>query len=47
MGIPPTGKEVSVDVMDILTVTDGKITENWTVGDMPGMMQQLGVVPGP
>ena len=47
MGIPATGKEVSFDVMDIFTVTDGKITEHWTVGDMLSMMQQLGVVPGP
>ena len=47
MGIPATGKEVSFDVMDILTVTDGKIAEHWTVGDMLSMMQQLGVVPGP
>ncbi len=47
MGIPATGKEVSFNVMDILTVTDGKITEHWTVGDMLSMMQQLGVVPGP
>ena len=47
MGIPPTGREVSVDVMDIFTVAGGKITEHWTVGDMLGMMQQLGVVPGP
>jgi steroid delta-isomerase-like uncharacterized protein len=47
MGIPATGKEVSFDVMDIYTVTGGRITEHWTVGDMLGMLQQLGVVPGP
>ncbi len=47
MGIPATGKAVAVDVMDIFTVTGGKITEHWTVGDMLRMMQQLGVVPGP
>jgi steroid delta-isomerase-like uncharacterized protein len=47
MGIPATGKSVAVDVMDIFTVVDGKITEHWTVGDMLRMMQQLGVVPGP
>jgi steroid delta-isomerase-like uncharacterized protein len=46
MGIPATGKAVAVDVMDIFTVAGGKITEHWTVGDMLGMMQQLGVVPG-
>ncbi len=47
MGIPATGRAVTIDVMDILTVTDGKITEHWTVSDMLGMLQQLGVVPGP
>jgi steroid delta-isomerase-like uncharacterized protein len=47
MGIPATGKEVTVDVMDIFTVAGGKITGHWTVGDMLGMMQQLGVVPDP
>jgi steroid delta-isomerase-like uncharacterized protein len=47
MGIPATGKAVAVDIMDIFTVANGKITEHWTVGDMLRMMQQLGVVPGP
>jgi steroid delta-isomerase-like uncharacterized protein len=47
MGIPATGKVVTVDVMDIYTVTDGKIAEHWTVSDMLGLLQQLGVVPGP
>lgn len=47
MGIPASGNKVSVDVMDILTVVDGQITEHWTVGDMLGMMQQIGVAPGP
>jgi steroid delta-isomerase-like uncharacterized protein len=47
MGIPATGKEVSFDVMDILTVHDGKITEHWTVSDMVTLLQQLGVMPGP
>jgi predicted ester cyclase len=47
MGIPATGKEVAFDNIDILTVTDGKITEHWAVGDMLSLMQQLGVVPLP
>ncbi len=45
MSILPTGKQVSVDVMDILTIKEGKITEHWTVTDMLGLLQQLGVVP--
>jgi len=45
LGIPPTGKQVAVDAIDIVTVKDGKITEHWTVSDMLGMLQQLGVIP--
>lgn len=47
MGIPATGKEVTFDNIDTMTVIDGKITEHWTVGDMLRLMQQLGVVPPP
>ena len=28
-------------------VNDGKIVEHWAVGDIMGMMQQLGVIPPP
>ena len=42
-GIPPTGRAVDVDVMDILTVANGQIAEHWTVADYLSMMQQLGV----
>lgn len=42
MGIPATGKEVGFEVMDIMTVRDGQIAEHWMVGDMLGLMQQLG-----
>jgi steroid delta-isomerase-like uncharacterized protein len=44
MGIPPTGKEFSVEVIDIMTVVDGQITEHWVVMDRLGLLQQLGVV---
>lgn len=45
MGIPPSGKQVSFDNIDIMTVKEGKIIEHWTVGDMLSLMTQLGVVP--
>ena len=44
-GVPPTGKSVSIDGMDILRFADGKIVEHWTVIDQLAMMQQLGLVP--
>lgn len=45
MGIPATGKAVEFDVIDIFRVADGKMTDHWAVGDMMGLMQQLGAVP--
>lgn len=47
MGIPPTGKKVHVEYMDIWRAKDGKICENWVVMDIMGLMIQLGVVPPP
>ncbi len=47
MGIPPTNKPVEINVIDIHRVVDGKITEHWAVGDMLGLMQQLGAIPPP
>ena len=47
MGIPPTGKPVSIQVVDILRLRDGKVTEHWGEVDMLGLLQQLGVAPAP
>lgn len=47
MGIPPTGKQVSFNVIDIFTVVEGKLSEHWTVSDMLSLMQQLGLVSPP
>ena len=47
LGIPPTGKRVRFDVMDIFRVADNKLVEHWAVGDLMGLMQQLGAVPTP
>lgn len=44
-GMPPTGKKITVDVMDIFRIVDGKIVEHWAVVDWLSMMQQLGAVP--
>jgi steroid delta-isomerase-like uncharacterized protein len=46
MGIPPTGKRVTVPGIHIMRIADGKIVEHWGEGDFLGMMQQLGVLPG-
>jgi predicted ester cyclase len=47
MGIPPTGKSVTVSAMIIDQFVDGKIVESWRLFDQMGMMQQLGVIPTP
>ena len=44
-GIPPTDKQVSFTAMDILTIIDGKVTEEWATADMMGLMQQIGAIP--
>lgn len=48
-GLPPTGKQISLAVMHIDRVENGKIVEHWGQGDALGLMHQLGVVffPGP
>jgi steroid delta-isomerase-like uncharacterized protein len=48
MGMPPTGKSVSVQAIDIIGWgADGLAHTHWGVVDVMGMMQQLGVVPMP
>ena len=44
-GIPPTNKQVTIDVIDIFRVEDGKLTEHWAVADELGLLQQLGLIP--
>jgi steroid delta-isomerase-like uncharacterized protein len=46
MGIPPTGKHVDVQLIDIMKFDDaGSVREHWGVIDTMSMMQQLGVAP--
>jgi predicted ester cyclase len=47
MGRESTGRPMEIDVIDIVRFADGKIIEHWGVPDQLGMMQQLGLVPGP
>jgi steroid delta-isomerase-like uncharacterized protein len=47
MGIPATGKRMSIGVIDIIRVANGKGTEHWGQMDAMGMMQQLGAIPAP
>ena len=47
MGVPPTGKQISLPVCDIVTVRDGTVYAEREYMDMATMMQQLGVMPAP
>lgn len=47
MGMPATGKSVSVQLMDIIRFgEDGLAREHWGVFDTMGLMQQLGAARG-
>jgi predicted ester cyclase len=43
MGIPPTGKPVEVDVLDLFQFRDGILIEQWALIDNLGMLRQIGV----
>jgi steroid delta-isomerase-like uncharacterized protein len=47
LGIPATGKTVTVAAWTIDRFEDGKIAESRIIMDTLGMMQQLGVIPPP
>jgi steroid delta-isomerase-like uncharacterized protein len=47
MGIPPTGKGMTVTGFDHFRIEGGKIVEMWQEADRLGMLQQLGVIPAP
>jgi steroid delta-isomerase-like uncharacterized protein len=45
LGIPPSGKEVTVTGMTITLISNGKSVESWGEFDALGMLQQIGVIP--
>ena len=46
MGMPPTGKRIDIQLIDIIRFgDDGLALEHWGVIDSLAMMQQLGAVP--
>ena len=44
MGIPGTGKPISVKGIEIFRIKDGRIVELWVSMDNLGMLKQLGVI---
>ena len=45
MGMPPTGKKVSVDGIDIIQFVNGKAVEHWGLYDQMKFMTQMGMMP--
>lgn len=46
-GIPPTGKQVVMNGIDIDRIASGRLVECWTKSDDLGLLQQLGAIPMP
>lgn len=46
MGLAGTGRDVSIQVIDIVRIADGQIAEHWNVVDELGLLRQLGALPG-
>ncbi|HWB70862.1 MAG TPA: ester cyclase [Egibacteraceae bacterium] len=46
LGVPPTGKQVTFQVVDINRAgPDGRFVEHWSSVDLFGLLQQLGALP--
>jgi steroid delta-isomerase-like uncharacterized protein len=47
MGLPATGKPITMTGIEIFRIKDGKICELWGEANLLGLMQQLGIIPVP
>jgi len=47
MGIPATGKHISVEAVDMGRIQNGQAQERWGGLDMYSLLTQLGVIPAP
>lgn len=47
MGLPPSGKTVTISGIDVHRLRDGRMAEHWHVIEQLQMLQQLGVIPMP
>ncbi len=42
--VPPTGKRMTIDVIDIARFSDGRIVEHWGIADRFSQAEQLGLL---
>jgi predicted ester cyclase len=47
LGLPPTGRPVTMTGQEIFRAADGRFVEVWHQEDLPGMLTQLGLQPPP
>lgn len=47
MGMPATGKQITVNGNELFRLTDGKIVEFWRKDDDVSLLMQLGAMPAP
>jgi len=45
LGIPPTGRTIAVQALNIYHLSDGQIVKEYGQPDMMGLMQQIGALP--
>lgn len=45
MGVPASGKAVSIETMDIVRFDGDLLAEHWGVTDLMALMQQIGAIP--
>lgn len=44
MSVPPTGKRITIGVLMMMRVKDGKIIEYWANADMASLLEKLGLL---
>lgn len=47
MGLPATGKPITMTGIEVFRIKDGKIAELWGEANLLSLMQQLGIIPVP
>jgi predicted ester cyclase len=45
MGLPATGRDVTIAGLVISRFRGGKVVEEWEASDVFGLMQQIGAIP--
>jgi predicted ester cyclase len=45
VGVPPTGREITMEGMTVMHFRDGKCMERWPVVDIIGPLAQMGALP--